>query len=110
MKRLYFPRLRAYYRACLRITVCFLKKLYTGRWNPNSEPLYTERTINKTNKQFAENNISNYGLIFNTNSAIEQTEILTEKPYFFLIRCVESDTIVANIVSSKSDKESFGGT
>ena len=53
--------------------------------------------------RFAENDISNYGLIFKTNSAREQNEIFIEKPYFFSrIRCVENETIVANIVSRKS--------
>ncbi len=33
--------------------------------------------------QFSGNDISNYGLIFNTKSAREQNEIFIEKPYFF---------------------------
>jgi hypothetical protein len=44
--------------------------------------------------RFAGNDISNYGLIFNTNSARAQNEIFIEKAYFFSrIRCVENETI-----------------
>jgi hypothetical protein len=53
--------------------------------------------------RFAGNDISNYGLIFNTDSAKAQNKIFIEKTLFFSrIRCVENETIIANIGSSKS--------
>jgi hypothetical protein len=55
--------------------------------------------------RFDGDDISSYGLIFNTNSAREHNEIFIEKPYFFLesflFCCVENETIVAYIVPSK---------
>jgi hypothetical protein len=40
--------------------------------------------------RFSGNNISNYGLIFKTNSAREQNEIFIEKPFFFLESAVDN--------------------
>jgi hypothetical protein len=53
--------------------------------------------------RFAGNDISNYGLIFNTFGARDQNLIFIKKLKFFSrIRCLENETIVADIVSSKS--------
>jgi hypothetical protein len=46
---------------------------------------------------FAENDIINYGLILNRNGASDQKISL----FFSIIRCVQNQTIVANIVPSK---------
>jgi hypothetical protein len=55
--------------------------------------------------RFAETDISNYGLIFNTNSARDQNEIFIEKPYFFLesaFMCIDEkwSTVMSLAVSS----------
>ena len=58
--------------------------------------------------RFAGNDISNYGLILNRNGARNQKIILMKKFIFFSrIRCVQNQTIVANIVFSKPHPRNF---